>query len=173
VKRLGGRDDGDLAGAEQHADREKDDHQRPHRRRAKRSSPGRPIGREGRAAGPQRADAQRDRRPEDVGQLDQRRLECVGAADSAGIGQKGWKLGPQAGADRRCGQPDAGCERDKEGEWSACRKQGDRDQQPRGNAGGGQQHRRLPAPINEVPEQRAAGAERDRVGAGDHAGQGE
>ena len=43
VKRLGGRDDSDLVGAEQHADGDQDDHQRSHRRRAQRASARSPL----------------------------------------------------------------------------------------------------------------------------------
>ena len=132
-----------------------------------------PTRREGRAGGPQRTDAERERRPEDVRQLDDGRLEGVGGAHGAGIGEEGWKLGSQAGADRGFGQPDAGREREQDGERSAHRLHRDRDQQRSGHGGAGQQHRGLSTPVDELPEQWPADADRDRVDAGDHASRGE
>jgi hypothetical protein len=196
VQCLGGDGDCDLVGAKQRADGEEDDHKRLHRGCAHRAAARSPVSgrrlpaargrlrgerrgrgqqddatnRQGRASGPQRPDAERERRPEDIGQLEGRRFEGVRGADRAGIGHKGRKLGSQARADGRLGQPDAGCKREKDHDRGARRQNCDRDQQPGGNARARQQHRSLPTAVDELAKPRATDTERDRIDAGDDAG---
>ncbi len=86
---------------------------------------------------------------------------------------QGWKLRPQAGADRRGGQPDADRKPDENHQRGGRRQHRDRDQQHGGNARARQQHRSLAAAVHELTEARAADADRQPVRAGDDAGGGE
>jgi hypothetical protein len=132
-----------------------------------------PTGRQRRAGRPQGADAQGQRRPEDKRQLDHRRLQGIGGADGAGVGQERGELTAQAGADRRGGQSDAGGQRDQDGQRRPHRLHPDRDQQHRRHGGAGHQHGRLATAVDQPSEQRTADADPARVDTGDDPGRGE
>ena len=144
---------------------------------AKASGPGEQddAGRGQRGAGrPQRADAERERRSSDPGQLGRptprrRRPTRSASASRSRPGSSARRHAPSGGV----ASPIADGERDEQRDRNAGRERGDGAGEPSSRHRGGEQHRRLPTPVDERAEQRAAEAERDRVRARHDAGHSE
>ena len=122
---------------------------------------------------PHDAEAERERRPGDPGELDGGGVKCVGGADVVRVVEQRGEERAHAGADRRRGQPAQQGQHDEQRQRRPDRKQRHRaEHETRRNRAPGK-HARLPAAIDDGPEQRSADAERHGIGAGHHAGCGE
>ena len=197
--RLGRRRDRHLDRAEQGPDRDQGDHQSAKRRRAQGAAfapalhglgaPGARDGlrgegrrpheedqpRHGERAGrrPQDAEAQRERRPRDPGELDGRGIDRVGGSHVVGVLEEVREERADARVDGWCRETAEQSKHAQHRERRTCRQQGQRADDEGGSRRAPGEHGRLAPAVDQAAEQRAAHAERNGVGPGNDAGSGE